>query len=220
MGSYPIKGVIAGINAFALGVRTVNPRAKIMVSWAYEWDFSKINTHSTGALVERGADLICHQNTFTGEGFAGEYGLFSVHDDSRPDEYIATPVWNWGAFYERMVKRILSGSSKTTEDGRPMQFWWGLDSGMVDILYARQHVPTETHKLVSLFKRLMKDDGFNPFGGPVLDQMGEERIPAGAEANSQQILSMNWFVEGIEGVIPAMLDEDEDFVVRSGLLEL
>ncbi len=220
VGSYPIRGVISGINAFALGVRTVNPRAQVLVSWAYEWDFSKANTHCTSALVERGADLICHQNTFTGVGFAGEYGLFSVHDDSRPDEYIATPVWNWGAFYERMVRRILSGTARNTEDGRPMQFWWGMDSGMVDILYAKKHVPTETHKLVQLFKHLMQDNGFNPFNGPIFDQTGEERIPAGAEANSQQILSMDWFVEGIDGVIPPLPEEDDDFLVKSGLLEL
>jgi basic membrane protein A and related proteins len=222
VGSYPVKGVISGVNAFALGARLVNPRAKILVSWAYQWDFAEAATHYSGNLIDAGADIISHQNTFTGAGFEGEYGLFSMACDTvcAPDEYIATPVWNWGVFYELMVRNILSGAHRNSADMRPMQFWWGMDSGIVDILYAKKYVPLETHRLVTHFKRMLKEGAYNPFTGPILDRDGVERLAAGETADAKQIITMDWFVDGIEGDVPAMPADWAGGDVTSELLEL
>lgn len=222
VGSYPVKGVISGVNAFALGARMVNPKAQILVSWAYQWDFTKVEKCNSLELLEAGADIISHQNTFTGVGFEGEYGLFSMQSDEtcEPDEYIATPVWNWGVFYERMVRHLLTAGLKNAADARPMQFWWGLDSGIVDILYAKKVVPLETHKLVGVFKHLMKEGTYNPFTGPILDQDGVERIAAGDTADAQHIIAMDWFVDGISGDIPAVPADWDGSEVTAELLEI
>ncbi len=221
VGTYPVKGVISGVNAFALGVRLVNPKAQVIVSWAYQWDFEKAGPHSSTSLAEAGCDIISHQNTFTGAGYEGEYGLYSVQCDigCAPDEYIATPVWNWGVFYEMMVRHMLSGAIRSPE-ARPMQFWWGLESGIVDIMYAKKSVPLETHKLVSLFKNLMKEGAYNPFTGPILDQACVERIAAGETADAKQIIEMDWLVDGIVGDIPAAPPNGVDAVMSAELLEL
>ncbi len=221
VGTYPVKGVISGVNAFALGARLVNPKAQVIVSWAYQWDFEKAGVNSSTSLFEAGCDIISHQNTYTGAGFEGEYGLYSMQCDPNcaPDEYIATPVWNWGVFYEMMVRHMLSGARASSE-ARPMQFWWGLESGIVDIMYAKQYVPMETHKLVTLFKNMMKEGAYNPFTGPILDQACVERIAAGETADAKQIIEMDWLVDGIVGDIPAALPGGVDNTMTAELLEL
>ena len=42
----------------------------------------------------------------------------------------------------------------------------------------------------------------HPFTGPIKDQKGKIRIPAGKTADDGMLLGMNWYVEGIEGNIP------------------
>ena len=219
VGSYPVKGVISGVNAFALGARLVNPNARILVSWACQWESPKPDGRS-GKLLDAGADIISHQNTFTGVGFEGEYGLYSMEcgDEScGVEQYIATPVWNWGIFYEKMVRNIIL-SGINNDDHKPMQFWWGLDSGIVDIMYAKKYVPNETHRLIQLFKGMMRDGTYNPFSGPIYDVAGTLRIEGGESATVQEIIGMDWFVHGIEGDLPDVIGADID--VTSDLLEL
>jgi basic membrane lipoprotein Med (substrate-binding protein (PBP1-ABC) superfamily) len=220
VGSYPVKGVISGVNAFALGARMVNPKAKVHVTWAYQWDFAKTEPDYSTRLAELGCDLVSHQNTFTGVGYEGEYGLYSLSCEHgcAPDEYIATPVWNWGVFYELMVRQFLAAGGSS--EARPTQFWWGLSSGIVDVMYAKRIVPLETHKLVGVFKNLMKEGLYNPFTGPIFDRDGAERIPADASADAQQIINMDWFVDGIEGEVPQAPADWQDTGMTSELLEL
>ncbi len=218
VGSYPVRGVISGVNAFALGVRTVNPKARVLVNWACHWEEPHPPTSRSRELMAAGADIISHQNTFTGVGFEGEYGLYSLECEN-PDcgvgQYIATPVWHWGVFYEKAVRNLLA--SGTGEDYKPMQFWWGLDSGIVDVMYAKKYVPLETHKLVQMFKRMMMEDAYNPFTGSILDVDGLERLHDGETASVQDIIGMDWFVHGLEGDLNVdSLPTD----ITSGLLEM
>jgi basic membrane protein A and related proteins len=37
------------------------------------------------------------------------------------------------------------------------------------------------------------------FVGPVLDQQGEVRIAEGVQATDEEMLSMDWFVQGVVG---------------------
>jgi basic membrane protein A len=128
-------------------------------------------------------------------------------------------VWNWGVFYELMVRYILSAGTKLPES-RPMQFWWGMDSGIVDIMYAKKYVPLETHRLVSHFKRMMKEGAYSPFTGPILDRDGAERLAAGVAADAKQIMSMDWFVDGIGGDLPQVPADWARGDMTAELLEL
>ena len=212
VGSYPVKGVISSVNAFALGARLVNPKVQVRVAWACQWEDSQQS--ASRELLQGGADIISHQNTYTGVGFEGEYGLYSMEcadPDCGVGQYIATPVWHWGVFYEKAIRNLLA--TGTGEEYKPMQFWWGLDSGIVDVMYAKKYVPLETHKLVQTFKRLMIEDAYNPFTGSILDADGVERLRDGETASVQEIIGMDWFVDGIQGdltidSLPADLTSD------------
>ena len=61
----------------------------------------------------------------------------------------ATPLWNWGKFYEKIITSIISGSWHDNEssDSRALNYWWGLSAGVVDIIYT-QNLAAGTKKLV------------------------------------------------------------------------
>ena len=41
-----------------------------------------------------------------------------------------------------------------------------------------------------------------PFAGPVKDQAGEIKIPAGESAPEGMLLGMNWYVQGVDDTLP------------------
>jgi basic membrane protein A len=174
----------------------VRPRATVRVEWAYGWDSSSASEELSARLAASGVELIFHQNSLTGSGYKGEYGLYSMAwDEDRkrfaPKDYVAAPVWNWGVFYEKLLSEILGSGSRISNR------WWGMDSGAVDLRYSKRHVPLETHRLVSLLKRLINDASFNPFDGPLVDNQGLERIKQGERPSLRSLMAMDYFVDGI-----------------------
>jgi basic membrane protein A and related proteins len=160
-------------------------------------------------LARQGVDIISHHNGLADKRVDDEYGLYSMSFSEEGYEFtkketIAALVWNWGMFYERILKGILSGSWLSFSDlfgaeSKPVNFWWGMDSGILDIFYSKRLVPQETQKLVNFLKNMIINDNFNPFRGPVYDREGKLVIEEGNIATREQILSMDWFVEGVEG---------------------
>ncbi len=41
-----------------------------------------------------------------------------------------------------------------------------------------------------------------PFAGPVKDQSGKVVVAAGKTLSDQELLSMDWYVEGVQGQLP------------------
>jgi basic membrane lipoprotein Med (substrate-binding protein (PBP1-ABC) superfamily) len=79
-----------------------------------------------------------------------------------------------------------------------LNFWWGMASGVLDIYYSKTHVPSETQKLVELMKKMIISNEFHPYTGPIFDNKGNKKIEADETASTDEILSMNWFVDNVE----------------------
>lgn len=210
IGTFHIPAVVAGINAFTLGARLVNPNVRVLVEWSGRWDMSRLSNDARTRLAQAGADFICHHNTYSftqGE----EYGLYSMQcaEDMSfcsPMEHIAVPIWNWSVFYEKILTDLLQGGIKPVRSGasedRYLNYWWGMESGVVGFFYSAGMIPRETRKLVEFFKQMLCDRQFNPFTGPVHDNTGMLRIEDGKAAGYDDIWNMDWFVEGIETKVP------------------
>ncbi|HHW67791.1 BMP family ABC transporter substrate-binding protein [Defluviitalea raffinosedens] len=215
--TYPIPEVITGINAFALGARMVNPYVKVKVEWTHKWDQPEKAKNLGITLNNAGADIISHDDLPVPGEVSKEYGVYSLKfaDEGEKDisqVHFALPIWNWGIFYERLLRNILSGTWRVVFDvlnsnPKLVNFWWGMDTGMVDIIYSKTHVPLQTQCLVELMKKMIVQNEYYPFTGPIYDQNGNLRIPKDETASYEQILSMNWFVDGVEGEIPILDDE-------------
>lgn len=207
--TYNETEIITGINAFALGVKTVNPNAKILISWLNE--AGDIN-HSKDLIQElqgRGADLIMQNDLIAlGKG-SRDFGLYSLKYNEKEEKWMpevnyALITWDWGQFYEKILRNIVNGSFKgifSTESKR-VSFWWGMDSALVDIIYSKHNVPIQTQKLVDIMRELIIENKFHTFVGPVFDTQGKIRINDGDIGNYEDMLYMDWFVDNVVGKLP------------------
>ncbi len=199
--AFPIPEVVRGINAFALGVNYVNPNAKVHVIWTNTWFDPSLEREAAISILDLGADVIAqHQDTPAPQQAAEEWGVYSVGYNSdmtafAPEAYLGGPIWNWGPYYEEVIRDVMAGEWETHE------FWGGMDTGVVDLLVT-DLVPLGVEKLVDVVKRTIVAGEFHPFVGPIYDQDGELRIEKGEVPTDGELLAMDWFVSNVVGRIP------------------
>lgn len=207
IGTHPTPGVINGINSFALGAKMVNPSVRVKVEWLNGWDDRECAESASRKLSDAGADIISHHDTLSNREFSSEYGVYTVlsgvDGSGKANKYIAAPVWNWGIFYEKMLRSLVNNSWRPfgTEQ-KVINFWWGMDSGIVDFFYSRRLVPRETQKLLDFLKKMIVNGVFHPFTGPIFSQDGSLMVKHEQLATREQIIGMDWFVDLIESELP------------------
>ena len=210
IGTHPIPGVINGINSFALGAKMVNPAVIVKVEWLNSWDNMKSAELASEKLIRMGADVISHHDTLSNREFSREFGVYSVlsgiDGKGSANEYIAAPVWNWGIFYEKMLRNLINSSKLFGSGQKVINFWWGMESGIVDFFYSRRLVPRETQKLLDFLKNMIINGVFHPFTGPIYSQDGVLRIKQDQPATREQIISMDWFVDTIRSELPKIAE--------------
>ncbi|MGB9731170.1 MULTISPECIES: BMP family ABC transporter substrate-binding protein [Calditerrivibrio] len=199
--AHPIPEVIRGINAFTLGVRSVNPKAVVKVVWTNTWFDPATERNAADSLLDVGADLLTmHQDTPATLQAAEKRGKFVIgyNSDMRkyaPNGFLTAPVWNWGVLYKEIATQVSNGTWK------PSSIWWGLDKGIIDLAPLSPKIPSEIVKKVELEKRDIISGKNKIFVGPLKDNSGKIVVPARKVMSDQELLSMNFFVEGVQGTI-------------------
>ena len=207
--AYPIPEVIRGINAFTVGVRKVNPDAIVKVVWTNSWFDPTAEKQSAKALLDDGADVIAqHMDSPAPQQAAEEVGKLGIgyNSDMReqaPGAVMTSPVWNWGPYYVETVKAIKEGTFDSTPTAGTLTYWGGLKEGLVALSDYGPMVPDETKQLVEQEKQRIISGQWDVFHGPVKDQDGAIKVPDGQKMSDSDMLNMDWFVEGVEGTIPA-----------------
>lgn len=192
---YPIYGQIAGINAFALGVQMVNPRTKVYLEWSTVGGAEA----AIRRLTDRNIRLISSRDlTRKGDRSWTSFGLSLISEKDRV--ILAAPVWQWGVYYEAMLRRIQDKSFQTEyeESGKALNYYWGMPSGVVS-LHCTDKVPPSTQKLAELLQNCIQADLYYPFRGKLYAQGG--KILDG-DLTPEQIICMDWLAENIVGSIP------------------
>lgn len=202
VGAYPIPEVIRGINAFTRGVRRVNPNAEVRVVWIFSWLDPGKEKEAAKALIDAGADVLgMHADTGAAPQAAEEAGVYVVgynNDMSNyaPTKHLTAPIWNWGVVYKDTIDQVIKGTWTSR------QVWIGLKEGMVDLAPFNKDIPESVKKLVEEEKAKIIAGEWDVFQGPVKDQSGVVKVPEGKAMTDADMLSMNWFVEGVKGDIP------------------
>jgi basic membrane protein A len=204
--AFPIPEVIRGINAFTLGVREVNPEATVRVVWTNTWFNPQTERQAAEALLDGGADVIAqHQDTAGPQQAAEDRGLYGVGYNAdmaplAPDAVLTSAIWNWGPYYIDIVESVIDGTWESE------QYWGGWQDGVVDMAPIADFVPEDIRATieeeVARFKS-GEETIYTIFTGPIADQTGEIRAPDGQAMTDEELLSMDWFVEGVEGEIPS-----------------
>ncbi|WP_456388542.1 BMP family ABC transporter substrate-binding protein [Desulfolithobacter sp.] len=199
--AFPIPEVIRGINAFTLGARAVNPRAQVRVVWTKSWYDPVTEKEAAKSLLDVGADVLTqHQDSPSVQEAAQEKGVYSIGYNSdmskfAPKSHLTAAIWNWAPFYLEIVKKVQNHTWKTGS------FWPGIETGIVDIAPFAPMVPEEIRNRVLEMKEGLKSGRTDVFVGPVRDQGGKVRVPAGRKAADKDLLGMTWFVEGVVGTV-------------------
>jgi basic membrane protein A and related proteins len=203
--AFPIPEVIRGINAFTLGAQSVNPDVTVQVVWTNTWYDPTVESAAAQSLVDLGVDVIAqHQDTPGPQQVAEAAGIYSVGYNTdmsqfAPDAVLTSAIWNWGAYYTWAVEQMLSGA---WEGGN--QYWGSWQDGVVDVAPIAEFVPAEVADAAMAVAAQFADGSMGVvdiFTGPILNQDGEEGIAEGVSYTDEEILNMNWFVQGVQGSV-------------------
>ena len=196
---YPIYGQVAGVNAFALGVQLTNPVARVYLEWSAVGGADAAAKRLTG----RGIRLISAQDLARMGGWRDSgFGLCLMTGDAQVN--LATPVWQWGAYYEAILQRIRNKSfrSEYQESRKALNYYWGLSAGVVG-LHCSNKLPQSAKKLASLLRDAICSGSCSPFRGPLYAQDGRQIIGEKETLSTEDIISMDYLVDTVVGTIPA-----------------
>ena len=215
LADYPIYGTVANINAFAVGASLVDPLAKVYLRWASEKDKDwKTKMRHDGITVFSGADMIKPEDA------SREYGLFRYTDDDRVVN-LAAPMTDWGKYYELMIEGILEGEWKKNRQDVSLNYWYGMESGVIDCVLS-DHLPYPSRKLVQILKKAVAAGTLDPFDGELRSQDGLIQPEGSPCLASEDVITMNWLNDNVVGTIPAvedMTDRAKRAVSVSGVSE-
>ncbi len=206
LADYPIFGITANINAFALGAKMVNPYAKVYLKWSTLKE-TESNEEIYRDFYNEGIDFVSDQDLITPNKASRRFGMYQVTDQSIVNMSIAT--YNWGIMYERLINMIMNGgwdSDSMDKESKPINYWWGFTAGVVDIILSEK-VPAGTRRLVDTMRELMREGRLHTFDGEVYSQAGELVSDSGLDI--EDIIKMNWLVENVEGSIPEIQELDD-----------
>ena len=195
---YPIYGMIANINAFALGAACVNPRAKVYVDWSTrkDYDLDKF-------LSMHDIHYVSNQDMITPISASREFGLYRYEDGIATN--LIVPLWNWGVFYEKLIHSILAGAYESEGDAevKALNYWWGMSAGVIDLIYSK-NVPKGVKRLAEHIEYDISVEDVVPFFGEIYAQDGSKKNEAGEEMAPEDIMKMDWLVENVIGEIPSI----------------
>ena len=196
--SYPNYGVPASINAFALGAQLTNPRAQIELRWNCVAGTPQADLLAGGIRVVSNRDAPTQSKMYLDFCSYGTY-LMDGRGDLVP---LGSPVWLWGKFYEYVIRGILTGSWKNEKGAAALNYWLGMDSGVIDISLSDK-LPEGVRQLASLLRRGLIEGTLDPFGRRIVSQDGSLRSDGTHRFSPEELLKMDWLCDNVLGSIPS-----------------
>ena len=208
--SFPIPEVIQGINAFGLGLRSVNKDAEVSVIWVNSWYDPVKEADAAKVHIAEGADILAQHTDSpamlqTAEK-AGVYGFGQSSDMKAfaPKAQLFSSVNNWGIYYIDKIQALIDGSWTTGEgpDHWAGNTWVGMADDYL-VLTTFENMPDTVAKAASKAAADIKSGANKIFTGPIRDNNGVEKVPAGKTLNDGELFTtLDYYVEGIVGKIP------------------
>ncbi len=202
VGAFPIPEVVAGINAYTLGAQSINPNIKIKIVWVNSWFDPGKEADAAKALLDSGVDVITQHTDSPAPLQQAEargkmgFGQASDMDRFAPKAQLTAITDNWAPYYVARTKAVLDGTWVSTDT------WDGLDKKMVAMAPYR-NLPDDVKAAAIATEQAIIAGTLHPFKCPVLDQAGKAIECKGkGSLDDGQILSMNFYVKGIEDKLP------------------
>lgn len=196
---YPESGVIADINAFAIGAAMIDPEAKVYLGW-------------TGTLDSGWQDFMKELDidVFSASSLPGHtdeimpYGVYQLNGDELVN--LAVPVVNWGRYYTKLLDELRDGWQN--QGKMPVSYWWGMRSEVLDVRVS-ERLPYASEKLIDLLKKAVVEGNLDPFDGELHSQEAMIKGRFDPKLKNEEIIRMNWLNDNVIGVIPQMDELNE-----------
>lgn len=202
---FPIPEVVQGINAFTLGMRSVNPQAQVRVVFLGEWFNPARERDAAMTLMNQGAEVLAfHTGSTAVMSAAQERGKLAVayHSDMRafaPDAQLLAITHQWADYYTSRVQAVRTGQWKSEA------LWGGVKEGMIRVDAFGPRTPADVREEVMLRQAEMAQGRLQPFRAGaqgIRSNEGTLMVPPGQALSDTEILNMNWFAEGVMARLP------------------
>ena len=198
IGSSPIMGMTASINAFALGAQLTNPRAQIELRWSCCEGNPQADFFRDGIRVISNREIPTQNRLYM--DFCN-YGTYLLGDRGNLIP-LASPVWVWGNFYELAISALLSGAKKEEKTGaKAVNYWLGMGSGVIDVELSEK-LPAGISTLASILRRGIATKAIDPFRRKIIAQNGAVKNDGSHSFTPDELLYMDWLCENVIGEIP------------------
>ena len=199
LASSPIFGSVAEVNAFAIGASMVDPYCTVYLKWAaaeaYDW---------RRELIDDDVRVLAGRDYPNPRDPDEPFGLSCLHS-SGEKEHVATPVWDWGRYYELIVRSIQDDRWRreaSEHRNRALNYWWGMNAGVVR-LELSEGLAAGQRRMVQVVERAVLEGRLHPFEGMLVAQKGEVVRPEGSpRLTHEEIASMRWLNENVVGRLP------------------
>jgi len=202
VGAFPIPEVLQGINAFTLGLHSVNPKAKVRLIWVNAWYDPGKERDAANALIKLGVDTLAYATSGVSIVTTGEekgiytLGYYSNMSKFGPKTNLTSVEMTWAPYYKKVVEDVLAGRWKSEH------VVGGIKDGMIRLAPLNPVIPADVRDQVMKLSQDIADGRLNVFAGPIVDQSGKTRVPAGQVISASDLANMNFLVQGIEGLLP------------------
>ena len=193
----PVYGIPAAVNAFAQGLKTVRPEAKVVLRWACLQD----PAHPLDFSDRQDVEIFYARDNREPEGTHRDYGLVRRMPDGNLQP-LGLPVWRWDTFYIEIVRSIFDGAWDSDAAGaRAVNYWWGMRSGAEEIDYSKD-LPAGTLQLLDLMEKMLHEDDLRIFPEDLFAQGHMLHSPEATLYSPKELMEMDWLDECVEGGLP------------------
>ena len=196
--SYPIFGVTASINAFALGAQLTNPRAQIELRWSCCEGTPQADFFADGIRVVSNRNAPTQSKMYLDFCNYGTY-LMDDRGDLVP---LGTPIWVWGKFYEFVIRSIFSGGWKREKGvSTALNYWLGMDSGVIGVNLSDK-LPEGVRQMAKLLQKGLAESTLDPFLRRIVAQDGTVKNDGTRVFTPGELLKLDWLCSNVVGSIP------------------
>jgi simple sugar transport system substrate-binding protein len=199
IGSFPVPEVRMGINAYAIAARKVNPNVTVKVVYVDSWFDPAKEADAARALIDQGVDILTQHTDGPAalqvaeeRGIIGGFGQGADMSAFAPHAHLTAIIDRWGPHYIKSVNSVLDGTWKESSS------WDGIASGEVEIGPYNPKIPADVVAAAEKVKADIASGALHPFAGPIKDNTGTERVPAGSVIDDVAFWSVDWYAEGVE----------------------
>lgn len=190
--------VTGGIDAFAIGVESVNPDAKIYVAVTNSWYDPDKEKAASEQLLDMGCDVMAqHCDTPYPQTLAQDRGVYGIGYNSdmskeTPNSCLTSVIWNWSAYYTSAVKSVMNG----TWDGS--NYYGGMAEGLVGITNLASFAADGTQEKVNEATAAILSGENNVFDGVLETNTGDTIGSEGSTLDDATITGgINWYYRNV-----------------------